>query len=152
MLEAGWRSGSLNTAGHAASLARPLGAVPGPVTSAASAGCHRLIREYDATCVTNADQMAELAPVDNATGIDRGEMATADDRPTPHSASQSTAGPTSDTVRVLDALSTRAPRVSEDIAARAGLSVAAVRAVLGALELEGTVAERDRGWLRRNSR
>jgi len=33
VLEAGWRSGSLNTAGHAAALGRPLGAVPGPVTS-----------------------------------------------------------------------------------------------------------------------
>lgn len=33
VVEAGWRSGSLNTAGHAAALGRPLGAVPGPVTS-----------------------------------------------------------------------------------------------------------------------
>lgn len=32
VVEAGWRSGSLNTAGHAAELGRPLGAVPGPVT------------------------------------------------------------------------------------------------------------------------
>ncbi|MBO0979416.1 DNA-processing protein DprA, partial [Microbacterium sp. SD291] len=30
VVEAGWRSGSLNTAGHAAALGRPLGAVPGP--------------------------------------------------------------------------------------------------------------------------
>ena len=29
VVEAGWRSGSLNTAGHAATLGRPLGAVPG---------------------------------------------------------------------------------------------------------------------------
>ncbi len=62
VLEAGWRSGSLNTAGHAAGFGRPLGAVPGPVTSAASAGCHRLLREFTAVCVTNADEMAELAP------------------------------------------------------------------------------------------
>ncbi|WP_397427927.1 DNA-processing protein DprA, partial [Pseudolysinimonas sp.] len=54
VVEAGWRSGSLNTAGHAAQLGRPLGAVPGPVTSSASAGCHRLIREYDAVCVSSA--------------------------------------------------------------------------------------------------
>ncbi|MCK3771235.1 DNA-protecting protein DprA, partial [Microbacterium aerolatum] len=33
IVEAGFRSGSLNTAGHAASLGRPLGAVPGNVTS-----------------------------------------------------------------------------------------------------------------------
>ena len=49
VVEAGWRSGSLNTAGHATTLGRTLGAVPGPVTSAASAGCHRLIRHFDAT-------------------------------------------------------------------------------------------------------
>ncbi|MGC5173311.1 DNA-processing protein DprA [Microbacterium sp. DT81.1] len=55
VVEAGWRSGSLNTAGHAATLGRTLGAVPGPVTSAASAGCHRLIREFDAQLVTDAD-------------------------------------------------------------------------------------------------
>ena len=61
VLEAGLRSGSLNTAGHASALGRPLGAVPGPVTSPASAGCHRLFREYDAVCVVDAAQMAELA-------------------------------------------------------------------------------------------
>ena len=60
VVEAGWRSGSLNTAGHAAALGRPLGAVPGPVTSAASAGCHRLLREFDARCVTTVDEVMEL--------------------------------------------------------------------------------------------
>ncbi|MGV8970696.1 MAG: DNA-processing protein DprA [Rhodoglobus sp.] len=58
--EAGWRSGSLNTATHAAELGRPVGAVPGPVTSAASAGCHRLIRENRATLITNTEEAAEL--------------------------------------------------------------------------------------------
>jgi DNA processing protein len=33
VVEAGWRSGSLNTASHARALGRPVGAVPGPVTS-----------------------------------------------------------------------------------------------------------------------
>jgi len=60
VIEAGWRSGSLNTAGHAAALGRSLGAVPGPITSAASAGCHRLIREYDAEVITTADEAAAL--------------------------------------------------------------------------------------------
>ena len=60
VVEAGWRSGSLNTAGHALALGRPLGAVPGPVTSVASAGCHRLIREFGARVITNADEAAEL--------------------------------------------------------------------------------------------
>lgn len=60
VIEAGWRSGSLNTAGHATALGRTLGAVPGPITSAASAGCHRLIREFDAQIVTGADEAYEL--------------------------------------------------------------------------------------------
>jgi len=60
VVEAGWRSDSLNTATSAKELGRPIGAVPGPVTSAASAGCHRLIRE-GATVVTTAEEVAELA-------------------------------------------------------------------------------------------
>ncbi|MGV8970399.1 MAG: DNA-processing protein DprA [Microbacteriaceae bacterium] len=58
--EAGWRSGALNSAGHARTLGRPVGAVPGPVTSAASAGTHRLIRDHGAVLVTNAEEAAEL--------------------------------------------------------------------------------------------
>jgi DNA processing protein len=65
VVEAGWRSGSLNTAGHAHALGRKLGAVPGPVTSAASAGCHRLIRDFGATLVTNAVEVAELVRTAN---------------------------------------------------------------------------------------
>ncbi|MHB1172195.1 MAG: DNA-processing protein DprA [Lacisediminihabitans sp.] len=140
VLEAGWRSGSLNTAGHAAALGRPLGAVPGPVTSAASAGCHRLIREFGASCVTNADEMAELAP------FDRG----APTQPAQSPAGQAAeAQPPSDHIRVLDALSTRSARPVDDVAGRAGLSVSQVQAVLGLLELEGATAEREGGWVKK---
>jgi DNA processing protein len=132
VLEAGWRSGSLNTAGHAAALGRPLGAVPGPVTSAASAGCHRLIRDYDAVCVTNADEMAELAPLPGALAPDGADGSTA----------------ASDTIRLLDAMSLRAPRAASDIAQRAGFAVDEVRARLGTLELDGVVIEREAGWVR----
>ena len=121
VLEAGLRSGSLNTAGHAAAIGRPLGAVPGPVTSVASAGCHRLIREFDAVCVTNADEMAELAPIESLALPDAG---------------------------ILAALSSRSPRTVADIAARAGRSSAEVQALLGALELDGQVRERESGWVR----
>lgn len=75
-VEAGWRSGSLNTAGHARSLNRPLGAVPGPVSSAASAGCHRLLQEYDADCVTNAADILKL--VDRATSGDEAPLRDSD--------------------------------------------------------------------------
>jgi len=60
VVEAGWRSGSLNIAGHASALGRPLGAVPGPVTSPSSAGCHRLIKEFGARIITDTTDAAEL--------------------------------------------------------------------------------------------
>ncbi|MBH0109270.1 DNA-protecting protein DprA [Salinibacterium sp. NG22] len=148
VLEAGWRSGSLNTAGHAAALGRPLGAVPGPVTSAASAGCHRLIRDYDAVCVTNPDQMAELAPleqtllsVDEATDSG-GTTQTPSEHPDVGSQANT------ETTRLLDALSARSARTTDDIAARSGLAISTVRAQLGLLELDGRVAETERGWKR----
>jgi len=53
VVEAGQRSGALNTARHAARLGRPLMAVPGPVTSAQSAGCHQIIRDLGAALVTS---------------------------------------------------------------------------------------------------
>ena len=59
VVEAGVRSGSLNTASHSLALGRPTMAVPGPVTSPASAGTARLIREYGATLVTSATDIAE---------------------------------------------------------------------------------------------
>ena len=132
VLEAGWRSGSLNTAHHARELGRPIGAVPGPVTSAASAGCHKLFREEIAICVTNPDEMAELAPLAPIM-----QPSLFDDQTY-----------TDDRSRLFDAMSYQAPRAALDIAARSGLSVGAVQALLGAAELEGTVSERERGWIR----
>ncbi|MGO4103805.1 DNA-processing protein DprA [Leifsonia sp. YAF41] len=140
VLEAGWRSGTLNTAGHAAALGRPLGAVPGPVTSPTSSGCHRLIREYDAICVTNAAEMAEL--VGSMTQV----MFEFADDGAPQGAIGS--GRTSEQVRVFDALSTRAPRPIPDIARRAGLSTGSVIGALGTLDMEGAVRRRESGWVR----
>ena len=45
VVEARWRSGALNTAHHAETIARHVAAVPGSVHSANSAGCHRLLKE-----------------------------------------------------------------------------------------------------------
>ncbi|GAA3869417.1 DNA-processing protein DprA [Leifsonia kafniensis] len=140
VLEAGWRSGTINTAGHAAELGRPLGAVPGPVTSPNSAGCHKLLREYDAVCVTNAAEMAELAGSMTQMAFD------SFDDPEPQGAIGS--GRTSEQVRVFDALSTRAPRPIPDLARRAGLSTGAVIGALGTLEMEGAVRLRESGWVR----
>lgn len=146
VLEAGWRSGSLNTASHALTVGRPLGAVPGPVTSAASAGCHRLIRENSAELVTNAAEMAELAPLPSALHGSNQPPDTVerDTRDQPVRA----ASTDPDGVRVLDAMSRKRARDADEIAARSGLSVAQIQSVLGRLELDGAVAERENGWIR----
>lgn len=60
VVEAARRSGALNTARHAHGLNRLVMAVPGPVTSEQSAGCHDLIRECEASCVTSAADVIEL--------------------------------------------------------------------------------------------
>jgi len=52
------------------------------------------------------------------------------------------------TGRAVDAVSHRSPRAAKDIAKRAGFSAAAAQALLGVLELEGIVEERERGWVR----
>lgn len=64
VVEAGRRSGALNAARHARELRRPVMAVPGPVTSSTSGGCHQLIRDGQATCVTCAeDVITDVSPV-----------------------------------------------------------------------------------------
>lgn len=60
VVEAGLRSGSLSTAGEAEEHGRVVAAVPGPVTSMVSAGCHARIREGRAQLVTDAAEAAEL--------------------------------------------------------------------------------------------
>ncbi|MFC7430662.1 MULTISPECIES: DNA-processing protein DprA [unclassified Agrococcus] len=133
VVEASVRSGSINTAGHAATLGRPLGAVPGPVTSGASAGCHRLIRDYGAQLVQGADEMRALVDgdeQDSTLGVRVGSGET----------------------RLLDALSVRQARDADDLASRAGMSLAEVRATLGLLDLAGAVEQRGSGWVRRAAR
>lgn len=58
VVEAAVRSGSLSTARHAADAGRDVCAVPGPVGSETSAGCHAIIRT-GAALVTSADEVVE---------------------------------------------------------------------------------------------
>jgi len=60
VVEAAFRSGSLRTARDAAELLRPVMAIPGPISSPSSEGCHRLIGERAAELVTSVADAVEL--------------------------------------------------------------------------------------------
>jgi DNA processing protein len=60
VVEAAFRSGSLRTARDAAELMRPVMAIPGPINSPSSEGCHRLIGERAAELVTSVPDAIEL--------------------------------------------------------------------------------------------
>ncbi|MCL2455207.1 MAG: DNA-processing protein DprA [Micrococcales bacterium] len=135
VVEAAWRSGALSTANHAARLLRPVGAVPGPVTSAASAGCHRLLREQVAVCVTDAAEVVDLVgPLEGAR------------RPADPADSSPLDGLDAGIRSVHDALSVRVPSTSCELAVRTGLAVAVVRAGLGRLELVGLARREGEVW------
>lgn len=129
VVEAGWRSGSLNTAHHALDMDIPVGAIPGPVTSASSAGTHRLLRETPAVCVTTANEIVELA-------IGASEHPVLDETVHPHA------------TRVLDTLSRSRAREREHIAQLSGLSEMQTMVTLGLLEMQGAVRQSETGWVR----
>lgn len=137
VVEAAVRSGALSTANHAVTLLRPLGAVPGPVTSMASAGCHELLRRGAAVCVTDAAEAAELVG-------DVGETA-------PQRQGASRPGDDLDAAgrAVLDALPVRRPAHERSIARAAGLALGDTTGALGLLELMGLAEQKDGGWRRR---
>lgn len=139
VVEAAWRSGALSTAAHAARLLRPVGAVPGPVTSAQSAGCHRLLRDATAVCVTDAAEALEL--------LDAIGTAEPADAPDEHTSPLDGLGPGERAV--LEALPVRGGSTVDRLARVAGRSTAEVRAALGRLELEGRVTRTGQAWSRR---
>lgn len=63
VVEAAFRSGSLRTARDAAELLRPVMAIPGPINSPQSEGCHRLIGERAAEIVTSVVDAVEFVGV-----------------------------------------------------------------------------------------
>jgi DNA processing protein len=138
VVEAALRSGALNTARHARELCRPVMAVPGPVTSDQSAGCHELIREYGAMCVTGAkDVVAHLDPGDAGDGESAGPRR----------------GPAIDTDyldpvsrAVLEQVPVHAGRGSAGIAMRAGVDLDTAVRTLGLLAAAGFVQRCDQGW------
>ncbi|MFC8732821.1 DNA-processing protein DprA [Luteimicrobium sp. NPDC057192] len=145
VVEAAWRSGALSTATRAAELLRPVGAVPGPVTSMASGGCHRLLRDGMAVCVTDADEVAELAlPAGEGGGTSGADARQGGGRPGAEDLDDL------DGVgrRLFDALPVRRAADVGSIARAAGLALDETRGGLGLLELAGFAVQEAGAWRR----
>ncbi|HEY5355880.1 MAG TPA: DNA-processing protein DprA [Streptosporangiaceae bacterium] len=135
LVEAAQRSGALNTARHARDQNRPLMALPGPVTSLASAGCHQAIRDWGAVCVTSVHDVlacltfnpGELADPSRGPVLPRDEL-----------------NPVS--LSVLEAVPARGGRGPARIAVSAGVDFDTVLRCLGGLAAAGFIERCERGW------
>ncbi|MDQ7804312.1 DNA-processing protein DprA [Amycolatopsis sp. A133] len=138
VVEAGLRSGARNTASTAGALGKVVMALPGPVSSGMSAGCHELIRDARATLVSTVDEVLETVGrfgVAEDSGSGRPKRRT--DRLGPEA------------LRAFEALAVRADRSDTEIAAESGLPLRRVRALLPELEIDGFAVRGEGGWRRR---
>jgi DNA processing protein len=138
VVEASRRSGSLSTAAAAAHLGRTVMAVPGPVTSAMSVGCHLLLRDRFALLATSAsDVLTAARPVQPElfeTGV--GEPVRRTDGLDPLS------------LRVHGALPTRGTATVSELSTSAGVPAPQVMASLPVLELAGLARKEGAVWRR----
>lgn len=139
VVEAGWRSGARRTASDATLLGRPVMAVPGPVSSALSVGCHRLLREPGTVAVTCAEEVVEEV---GRIGVDLAG-------PTLVVPSRVTDGLSSTALRVHEALSRQIVLDTNRLSVESGLPVDVVRDALPELERLELVERTEGGWRRR---
>ncbi len=133
VVEAGLRSGAANTAAWARALGRVVAAVPGPVTSSASAGCHALLRN-GAELVTRADDIVEF--------VGRmGELAPEEPRP-----ATALDGLNEAERQVYEALPGRGAATIDEIAVASGLVPEQVLGPLAILEVAGLAERHDGRW------
>jgi DNA processing protein len=137
VVEAAARSGAQATAKRAGRLGKAVMAVPGPVTSAMSVGCHELLRETEkgVTLVATAAHVVDRV---GGIGSDLAEPPV-----TPSTARDSLSDVA---LRVLDACPVRTGVPPERLAAVAGCDVLDVLRVLPALELADLVQWTGTGW------
>jgi len=128
VVEARERSGSLVTAGHAADQGVEVFAVPGPITSPASRGALRLLREGAAPLTQVQDLLDALGPGPPP-------------QVTAGAAAAVAGGALAPELQRIVSLLEREPLAADDLARRLGQPAAVLAGQLVRLELEGRVAQ-----------
>lgn len=130
VVEAGHRSGAINTANHALSIERPVGCVPGQINQSTSDGCHRLIRDGLAQLIGSPNQLFALL----------GMNSDLEDAEAPSGALD---------MRAFDAL-TQKFQTKTVLLEKAGLTTLELGIALGSLELAGRAERNEQGsWRKR---
>ena len=136
VVEASLKSGSLITARHALDQGRDVFAVPGPVSSNTSKGCHELLKQ-GAYLLGDIEDLRENGILGQANPLHRIDAVplAAQMR---QSGQQAGLNLPEDSMKILDLLSTEPIHIDE-IIRQSGLSPQTVTALLVDLELEGLV-------------
>jgi DNA processing protein len=146
VVEAATRSGALNTARHCQLLGRTLMAVPGPVTSPMSAGCHALLRDEGAARAVLVASLEHVLEAIGAVGEGIDGSASDDSAAARDQLRQCIDLLDARGRRVFDGLSVRRPAREDELARRVGLPVVDVIRALPALQLAGLVESTDEGF------
>jgi DNA processing protein len=147
VVEAGQRSGALNTAGYARDLGRPVLAVPGPVTSAMSVGCHRLLRRNDdpAQLVTSVADILEFCSPAGSVAVGPAGSGQSSMDPAPGSR-RSPDGLDLAAKAVLDGFPSAGPVTEAQLTRLSGQSVQAVLSALPVLLAHGLISGSREGY------
>lgn len=129
------KSGSLITALHALEQGRPVGAVPGPITSSLSMGTNELLK-HGAAPITSVGDILSLAGISTIRGNNELQISQFQPRTDAES-------------KVLLLLSDR-PRTIDELSRELPFSIAELTVTLTSLELAGVAGQAGDEWSRRS--
>lgn len=147
VVETARRGGSLITARLAMEQNREVFAVPGPIDSESSRGCHLLIKDGAKLVETPGDILDELGPLPCQPQAD--VSSAPEDQTTPSSQRRAAELSLDDSHQKILSLITTTPVLIDDIISQSEMSASKVMMILGALELKRIILRTEGGKVAR---